>query len=189
MYLFFDTETTGLPKQYWASLDDLDNWPRLVQLAWLLVNEDGVEQASKNRIIKPEGFVIPAEASAVHGISTEKAMKEGIELSQALEEFIEALAKTKNLVAHNISFDEKVMGAEFLRNDLKPTFFDLPRICTMHGATDYCAIETDRGYKWPRLVELHKKLFGEEFDGAHDALADVKATARCFFELKERGVL
>lgn len=189
MYLFFDTETTGLPKYYGAPLEDLDNWPRLVQLAWLLFDEKGNEFRGQNRIIKPEGFVIPQEASSVHGISTEKAHEEGIDLRKALEEFAIAYKEAKTLVAHNISFDEKIMGAEFLRKEIKPSFFELPKICTMQGSTDYCAIETERGYKWPKLIELHQKLFGKEFDGAHDALADVKATARCFFELKERGVL
>lgn len=189
MYLFFDTETTGLPRYYGAPLEDLDNWPRLVQLAWLLVDEKGKELDGRDRIIKPSGFVIPEAASCVHGISTEKALQEGIALTKALEEFADAFEKAKSLVAHNISFDEKIMGAEFLRENLQPSFFDMPRICTMHGSTEYCAIENERGYKWPKLIELHQKLFGKEFDGAHDALADVKATARCFFELKERGVL
>ena len=189
MYLFFDTETTGLPKYYGAPLEELDNWPRLVQLAWLLLDENGEEQDGQNRIIRPDGFVIPEEASAVHGISTERALKEGIGIESALDEFVEALESTKTLVAHNISFDEKIMGAEFLRQNLQPQFLAMPKICTMHKSTDFCAIETERGYKWPKLIELHEKLFGVSFDGAHDALADVRATARCFFELKGRGII
>lgn len=35
-YLFIDTETTGLPKEYDAPYTDIDNWPRLVQLAWIV---------------------------------------------------------------------------------------------------------------------------------------------------------
>jgi len=30
MYLFFDTETTGLPRNWKAPVTDLDNWPRMV---------------------------------------------------------------------------------------------------------------------------------------------------------------
>ena len=41
MYLFFDTETTGLPKNWKAPITDLENWPRLVQLAWLVYDNIG----------------------------------------------------------------------------------------------------------------------------------------------------
>ncbi len=189
MFLFFDTETTGLPKNWQAPLDDLNNWPRLVQLAWLFVDEGGKEIKGKNQIIKPEGFEIPEDASAVHGITTEKAVEEGILLNEALFEFAQAIENSKILVAHNMSFDEKIMGAEFLRKEINNKLFERFKICTMHKSTDFCKIENGYGYKWPKLIELHEKLFNSGFDGAHDALADVKACARCFFELKERGVI
>jgi len=189
MFLFFDTETTGLPKNYQVPAEDTDNWPRLVQLAWLLSDKNGNEVARNSLIIKPEGFIIPEQASAVHGITTEQAIQEGIELTKALTEFSKALATTKILVAHNISFDEKIMGAEFIRKDIKHNLIELPKICTMQKSTDYCQIEGNYGYKWPKLIELHQKLFNEDFEDAHDALADVKACARCFFELIERKVI
>ncbi len=48
---------------------------------------------------------------------------------------------------------------------------------------------TQAGYKRPKLEELHLLLFDEDFDNAHDALADTEACMRCFFELVERGVI
>ena len=195
MFLFFDTETTGLPLDWRAPLEDLDNWPRLVQLAWLLTDENGKKVKSTNRIIKPEGFIIPTEAAAVHGVSTERAHEEGVLLNPALKEFIQAVDKAKLLVAHNMSFDEKIMGAELLRKKHEHKLFDRPKICTMQSSTDYCKIqsalraENGYGYKWPKLIELHQKLFDQEFENAHDALADVKACARCFFELMKRGII
>ena len=189
MFLFFDTETTGLPKNWQAPIEDSNNWPRLVQLAWLLVDEKGGEVESQNRIIKPEGFSIPEAASAVHGITTEKALEEGVSLRKVLVEFEDALELSKILVAHNISFDEKIMGAEFLRKKQTIKLFKRVKICTMQESTDYCAIQSDYGYKWPKLIELHKKLFNEEFEDAHDALADVKACARCFFEMVNRKII
>ena len=189
MFLFFDTETTGLPLDWRAPLENLDNWPRLVQLAWLLTDKNGKEVKSISKIIKPEGFIIPAEAAAVHGISTERAQVEGVLLPAALKEFSEAVDEAKILVAHNMSFDEKIMGAELLREKQEHKLFERPKICTMQSSTQYCKIENDYGYKWPKLIELHQKLFSEEFDNAHDALADVKACARCFFELMKRRVI
>ena len=188
MYLFFDTETTGLPKNWKAPVTDLENWPRLVQLAWLLYDSRGHEIKRANRIIMPEGFAIPTEASKVHGISTERAIEEGIDLFDALNEFSGALNEADFLIAHNISFDEVIIGAEFLRKDITSRLVDIPKICTMKTTTNICQIPGRYGYKWPNLTELHQHLFQKGFDGAHDALADVRACADCFFELKKTGM-
>lgn len=48
--------------------------------------------------------------------------------------------------------------------------------------TNYCAIPGNYGYKWPRLEDLYRKLFGRNFAGAHDAMSDIQATKECFFE-------
>ncbi|MEA3450169.1 MAG: 3'-5' exonuclease [Patescibacteria group bacterium] len=189
MFLFFDTETTGLPRNYKAPITDTDNWPRLVQLAWLLMDKDGKELKSENVIIKPEGFIIPEASSVVHGITTEQAIKEGIALTGALKDFSQMIETAKLVVGHNISFDEKIIGAEFLRKKIESELFDRVRFCTMHSSTDFCQIPGKYGYKWPKLMELHHCLFDEGFDGAHDALADVRATARCFFEMLERKII
>lgn len=189
MYLFFDTETTGLPLNWQAPLEDLNNWPRLVQLAWLLTDEKGKEINRQNLIIKPKGFEIPEAAFAVHGISTERAQREGIALNFALTQFAESIKISKILVAHNMNYDEMIMGAEFLRERFKNELFNRLKVCTMIGSIDFCKIENSRGYKWPKLIELHEKLFGFGFEGAHDALADVRACSRCFFELRKRRII
>ena len=77
MFLFFDTETTGLPQRWNAPVTDVDNWPRLVQLAWIMCDDKGNVIEERSDIIKPEGFSIPVEASRVHGITTIKAQEEG----------------------------------------------------------------------------------------------------------------
>jgi DNA polymerase III subunit epsilon len=70
MYLFFDTETTGLPRNWKAPVTDLNNWPRLVQLAYLLYDNDGEKISGGDYIIKPEGFTIPVGGILVSNIST-----------------------------------------------------------------------------------------------------------------------
>lgn len=187
IYLFFDTETTGLPRNYKAAVTDLDNWPRVVQLAYAVYDESGKELTKVNRIIKPQGFTIPVEASKVHGISTERALQEGIDLSTALEEFSNWANKADYLVAHNVSFDQSILGAEFIRTKLKDSIANAQKICTMQSSTDYCRIPGPYGFKWPTLQQLHMTLFGLGFGAAHNALADVEATVKCFFELKQLG--
>lgn len=189
MYLFFDTETTGLPKNWKAPVTDLNNWPRMVQLAYLLYDADGNLLFNGDYIINPVGFTIPEASSLIHGISTERAIQEGLPLKDVLLSFQEVMKHATYLVAHNIAFDEKILGAELLRCDLPNNLMTKQRICTMETATDYCAIKGPNGYKWPRLSELHQKLFGCDFDEAHNAAVDIEATARCFWELKRRRLI
>lgn len=189
MYLFFDTETTGLPKNWKAPVTDLNNWPRLVQLAFLLYDRAGNKVNGGDFIIKPEGFTIPADASRVHRITTERALSEGKSLSSVLLTFQDLISQSDVLVAHNMSFDEKIVGAEFLRAGMHNSIPAKNKICTMQSTTNFCAISGPYGYKWPKLSELHYKLFRTEFEEAHNAAADINATAKCFWELKRLSKL
>ncbi|MBR6438298.1 MAG: leucine-rich repeat protein [Bacteroidales bacterium] len=188
-YLFFDTETTGVPQDYNAPASDTKNWPRLVQLGWILTDESGNEISSGNEIVKPDGFVIPSEASCVHGITTEVALRDGKPLKQVIEAFIKDTNGIKFFVGHNVSFDQKVVGAELYRLGIADTISTARSLDTMKAATDYCKIPGSYGYKWPKLIELHRKLFGCDFEDAHDAMADITATKKCFFEMKRRNLI
>jgi len=188
MYLFFDTETTGLPKNYQAPLDDFLNWPRLVQIAWSLYDADGNHWESYSYIIKPDGFIIPPEVAKIHRITQERALAEGIELRVALEHFLRDVRSASYLVAHNIDFDEKIVGAELLREKLDNPITAASKICTMKSSVNVTKINNGRGgYKWPNLTELYSHLFQKAFPDAHDAMVDVQACAECFFELKRKG--
>jgi DNA polymerase III epsilon subunit-like protein len=190
MYLFFDTETTGIPRNYKAPVSDLANWPRVIQLAFLLTDGAGVLQAAQQFLIKPEGFAIPADATRVHGITTEHALAKGVPLGAALGEFLACLKSAQTLVAHNMAYDENVLGAEFLRAKLANPLPKAKRFCTMQAATNFCALPGRYGnFKWPSLSELHVKLFGKDFKGAHGAQPDVQACATCFFALRAKGIV
>lgn len=190
MYLFFDTETTGLPKDWKAPLIQLNNWPRMVQLAWLVYDESGQELDRQDFIIRPTNFRIPKQASLVHGITTEKALAEGHDLTKVLTVFATAIGRAEYLIAHNIDFDNKIAGAEFLRLNVPNVLFDRPNICTMKSSLNYLKLPGKyRKYKNPSLTQLYTYLFGKGFDNAHDALADVIACADSFFELKKRGII
>jgi len=184
MYLFFDTETTGLPKDWKAPITDFNNWPRLVQLAYLKYSDNGTLLAEGDYIIKPDGFIIPQEASKIHRITNEKAIKHGLSLEFVLAEFAFFVSKSNVLVAHNMSFDEKILGSEYLRLGLKNPLVEKKRLCTMKLTTDLCKIPGQYGFKYPNLNELHNFLFNTNFEEAHNAAADIHATAKCFWELK-----
>ena len=191
MYLIYDTETTGLPKNFSAPVSDSENWPRLVQVAWQLHNNMGELIEVKNFIVRPEGFTIPFNAEKIHGISTQRALDEGVDLAFVLEEFNKAVAQSDFVVGHNIIFDINIMGAEFYRTQIQTSLLTEKSIDTKNEGTDFCAIPGGRGgkFKWPTLTELHLKLFKEGFAEAHNASADVEATTRCFLELVRLRVI
>ncbi|MDD2681282.1 MAG: 3'-5' exonuclease [Patescibacteria group bacterium] len=188
MYLFFDTETTGLPKNFKAPVSDIDNWPRLVQLSWAWFDNEGKAWDRYDYIIKPEGFVIPEESTKIHRISHQQALAEGKDLQLVLNEFAEHIARADALVGHNIDFDDKIIGSEFYRNKIDNNLVMVKKICTMKSSVDICRISNGRGgYKWPNLAELHQYLFKKNFEDAHNAMVDVLACARCFYEIRRQG--
>ena len=186
MYLIFDTETTGLPKNWRAPISDTENWPRCVQLAWQVHDEIGNLIESKSYIIKPDNFDIPYESEKIHGISTLLAEAEGIELDSVLNEFNDSISKSKFIIGHNVNFDLNVIGCEFYRRNIISNIesTDVLDTCTELTA-DLCKLPGGRGgkFKLPTLTELHQFLFESSFEEAHNASADVEATARCFLEL------
>lgn len=207
-YLFFDTETCGTPKNYKSKMTDVDNWPRVIQLAWVVANDVAEIQESHVHLIKPDGWEVPTvEYWLRKGLSPEMAAKEGkfwkdngytqenneadgLPMTQVLDMFTASLSVSDTMVAHNMNFDYNVLGAELIRYGVH-TGRKLNRLCTMQSSIDFCRLPSKfhGQYKFPRLEELHMKLFNESFENAHDALADVQACMRCFFELRSLGLI
>jgi len=113
MFLFFDLETTGLPKSFTASFDEIDNWPRVVQIAWMIFDPEGNNKKSRNFIIFPKDFEIPSSSTAIHGISLANAEKDGIIMNRVLDRFNDDLMEVSTIIAHNLDFDLPTLNAEF----------------------------------------------------------------------------
>jgi DNA polymerase III epsilon subunit-like protein len=181
MITVFDTETNG--KADFKKPPEDACQTRLVQLAALLLDDDLQTIGELNVIIKPNGFVISDEVARIHGITQAKAEKHGIPEQVALYLFHEMLRLSKRIVAHNIKFDAIVIGRAFHVHQMTVT--PPEPYCTMSAATNVCKLPGGYGgaYKWPTLQEAHQALLGVSFDGAHDAMADVKACARIYEHL------
>lgn len=187
--LFFDTETTGIPRDYNAPSSDITNWPRLVQLSWLKTTFDGNIIEQKDYIIKPNGFEIPSQSIKIHGISNQKALTGGTELTIVMNDFLKSISDCNVLIGHNVSFDKKVVGAELIRLGYKDTIQYVKSFCTMKSTVRICKIPGMYGYKYPELQELYYFLFNKKFEDAHNSLADILATKECYFELKSRNLI
>lgn len=184
MTLFFDCETTGLPN--FNERARHPSQPHIVQLAAMLMADDDTELESHNVIVKPDGWEILAEVSAIHGITNEIAQC-GIPEKTASELLAAMVKKATLIVAHNITFDKFIARIAMRRYELITDADDLwwkqlPTFCAMRATTNLCKLPGHfaNKFKWPKLQEAYQHAFGEKFGGAHDALADVRACARIY---------
>ncbi len=186
MYLFFDVEAADKPKKWNSPHTDTFNWPRMVQIAWVVCDKDHLPLVRHNYIIKPEGYEISYDMERLHKISTEVAREQGVPLKEALEKFAADVKEAKYVVAHNMAYCEKVVGAEFIRSGMNHRLFESERYCTMQESTHFCKLPGRQGrYKWPSLRELHIALFRTIPKGLHNAKVDAEVCGVCFFKLLE----
>jgi len=197
LILFFDTETTGLPTKHPYKHP---SQPKILQVGAALATPDGEILETINTLVKIGSTPINKYALAAHGISAERANDEGIEPEEVFAHFHELAMSAEALACHNFNFDiklfqitaaqiqEKLPDSDLMMGEIN----DLPYYCTMQSTINYCKLPFPsgrKGFKFPKLEELHRILFQEDFSDAHDAMADITATMRCFFELKNRGIM
>jgi len=191
--LFIDTETTS--KYHFKLPENHHTQPHLVQIGALLLDGDRRVRGEMNLIIRPDGWTIPKEASCIHGITQEIANECGVCLCDALMVFFQLHAAADTVVAHNIDFDQAVINCAAHRTATRLEIAASPALfrykatfCTMRAMTPICQLPGSYGdYKWPKLQEAYLHAFGSEFDGAHDAMADVRACASLYWWLKDGG--
>ena len=191
--LFFDTETTGIPARDAKWDVDFMEYPHIVQIAWIF------GETAESHLIRPDGWEIPEEAVAVHGITTEYAIEHGEPFVAVIDRFISFALAAPLLCGHNIHFDTGIVKANILRelgqeyfqaNDVETALYKGKRIDTMRPAMKWVDARNSFGrLKFPNLGELYDRCFPGETFPAHDAMADTKAVKRCLPVLVENGIV
>jgi DNA polymerase-3 subunit epsilon len=185
--LFLDTETTGLPTRWDRPYSELQHWPRVVQLAWLVYDAAGKLIKTDQDYLQIPPDTMPASAVAIHGLTPEFLRAKGRPPVVVLRRLLRDLKTYRpRIVGHFLRLDFHVLGAALAQAGLANPLAELPQFCTMQLRL---ALPGSAPHRYLRLPELHKALFGTEPVQAHDAYADAAATARCFFELQQRGLL
>jgi DNA polymerase III subunit epsilon len=191
--LFYDTETTGLP--IWKEPSEHPDQPHMVQLAAKLVNLDTREVLkSMDVLIKPDGWVIPDDVIAVHGITNERAAAEGIPEKDALDQFMELVAElgpNDSAIGHNESFDRRIVRIAVKRY-LDPLFGEgdpvpsdawkaIKSYCTCYKARAHTKLEKN---KLPKLTEAYQHFMGKPMEGAHSAGGDVDGCIAVYWAIQ-----
>jgi DNA polymerase-3 subunit epsilon len=182
--LCFDTETTGLPS-FDLPADD-PSQPRICSIAMTVKGNVTPGLYEYYWKIKPDGWTVPDEVSKIHGLTTELLMQEGEPIGIVLENFCGFYDSVDQLIGYNISFDLKLLRGELRRLGMEDRYGTKLVRDIMKECTPVCRIPGKRGYKWPKLSEAVKIILGRDHFGAHDAMADVRATVELSMALDER---
>jgi|1048.fasta_scaffold90823_1 DNA polymerase III epsilon subunit-like protein len=205
--LVFDTETTGLPKSKIISPDTLNQWPHIVQFSFVIYDTElnDIVVAIDNIVkLTDTGIVISEDSIKLHGITHEISQTKGVKLSKLLHMFCSYLKNVDVLVGHNVSFDINLVKIEILRliysshisddkiikykNNLHVLTNFTNVYCTMQNAIELCGIKLTDKFgkeynKFPKLLELHQKLFNSVPNNLHNSFNDILITLRCYVKM------
>ena len=183
--LVFDLETIGLPRKFNSlpSRTETYDTSRVIEIGYVIMDDDGdiVKQVSK--FVKYENEHIKISNTHIHGITEDMVEEDGVHIMKILEELEEDMKQVEVIVAHNINFDFNVLLSEIYRlspkfNDLITQFYKKKQECTMKIGKKYM-----RAAKYPKLIELYKHIFNENWDQSHRALDDALVCAKCYVEM------
>lgn len=184
MYLIFDCSSIANPMSYKAPFSDLTNWPRMIHLSWILLDNDLKPMEDFDCVVKNSSFAVDETIMTRCKLDAEDIERKGVELENILIKFNESVEKCTYIFSHNLNFNESILAAEYLRNTLDAKFLRKEKYCLMQEGTYYCKIPSRAGgYKWPTLTELHASCFTKTYTPANNARADVIAATRCFIKL------
>ena len=208
----FDTETTGLPKTKTIDELSLNLWPYIVQFSYVIYDTE-INKIIKtvDLVIKiPENINISDEVSDIHGITNFISQTSQYKIEDALLHFSNDYLNYNIdlIVGHNLIFDINMLKIELMReinnknnfinkrqfsqlldnlNDVKQDSKEL--YCTMQKSIELCNLKNKNKYgkeylKFPKLNELHVKLFNSSPKNLHNSLNDVLICLRCYFMLE-----
>lgn len=189
----FDVETTGIP--LFEIPSDDPRQPHITQLAAVMY-DDGKEVGRMDMLVKPDGWKLPEEIERFNqehntGITQERLEAEGLPIAEVVDEFMTFIASAERIVAHNVSFDRRMLRIELKRlgqpEQADEWKADERFFCTMKESTNITKLDFKKpkknAYKQPKLEELYRHCFGADMDGAHNALHDTLNAMKCYLHL------
>lgn len=195
--IFYDTETTGVP--VWSMPSEDPSQPHITQIAAELCDEsNGNVLAAMDVLVRPDGWIIPAEIEELTGITTERALAEGVPLTDALGQFVSLWRRAVIRVGHNESFDARMVRIEHCRElDADDPFHEewksAPAFCTQGKSTKIVNLPPTakmlaagrKNAKSPNLAEAYEFFTGKKLEGAHNAAVDLMGCKAVYYGIKK----
>lgn len=188
--LFYDTETTGIP--FWKEPSGDPKQPKIVQLAACLVDLESKKVMASMDVIIDHQIDIPVETSDIHGITSSIAEQYGVSPEQALNMFIGLWLQSDARIAHNETFDRRLVRIALAQSDaygesdaIHEAWKKGTSICTMRMSNPYTKAEGSIGAKWPKLSEALDILMGKQLEDAHSAMPDVLGCMDLYFHCQK----
>lgn len=179
--LFVDTETFGIPDDHNASYRDIDNWPDIRQIAWIVTDKD------LKILIRRNFFAKQVDIEEISDNYTEARVKP---IHEVLKILLADFKSCDVVIGHNIEYDVNVIASQLYRYGINVNkFVEASQFCTMHASIPFCGFDTSLGERYPKLQELYCKLFSKPFVSAHDAFNDIWATYECTKALFSKKIL
>ena len=190
MYLIFDCSGLATYTNFKANFNDTDSWPRLLHISWIFLDEHLKPVEDFDYIVEEASQSLDGKSKEKSHVDEDDIQKKKLKLADILDAFSASAEKTTFIFAHNLNYNENILGAEYVRLRKPINMFSKHRHCLMEEGTYYCKIPSKGGgYKFPTLPELHATCFGQSYGPSGNARADVIAAARCFIKLKKTGKL
>lgn len=192
--LIFDTETTGTPD--FKAPSESEHQPHIVELCGLRYTSLGELIGVVSLVVAPNGWVIPDEAIAIHGITNEHANEHGSDEALVLAAFMALHEDCSVRAAHNCSFDDRILRIALMRyadEETADAFKAHPHECTALMAKPHCKLPPTEAmkktnfknsFKTPNLSEALLHFTGDTHEGAHRAYEDAIACARVYFAIQ-----
>jgi len=187
-FLFIDIETTGLPESDRISNENLDLWPNIIQMSWIVTDSNGKILKQEDYLVTQHNFKFDNFTNRIHKHKIAKSKTHGTHIRKILSRIDSDFKKVQVIIGHNIEFDLKMLKVEYLRNGFKENFLDKIHFCTMINTIRFCEFKNENGgFKFPKLSELNMKLFNNNLEKEYNSIVNVKSICNCFWELNYRS--
>lgn len=193
-----DTETTGLP--VWKEPSEGANQPHLTDLCCILFSKEGEIIESMEALVRPNGWVVPDDVAELTGLTTEFLTINGMDEKEAVARFGQVHKKADLRVAHNVSFDDRIMRiaiSRYFGKDVADRYKTKPVYCTANATKNIVKCPPTEAmlnsrfkntFKTPNMQEALSFFYpGDVIGQAHRARPDTEACAKVFFAMQARG--
>lgn len=180
LLLFMDVETTGLFD--YSKPADAPGQPRIAEICGIMTDASGEPVEQLNVLIRPDGWTMSPEITAINGLTTEICAERGVPIREPLEWMAGRMVMAQKILAFGVNFDLKCLRGEFRRagmDDLYP-LGEARKVDIQQMARKVTALPKN---KTPKLIEAVDIILREKLEGAHGALEDTTAAMRIYFAL------